>query len=195
MSEEQVQAETAQVEDAGSTDVDARIEAAIAESTAKIEERYKKEISGLNRRNSELEKVMDDQKKAAMTKEEQLKYDLEKERSEITTLQANFAKEQNRAKATAKALELGVPVEMLEPLNMESWDSVSEQIDKFKTVVDGLSSKFADEYAKSNGDKVKRSAFDAGKSAKDYTADEVSSLYRTDPDKARAILAEIKQKG
>lgn len=195
MAEEKQGSEQGQVDGAeAELSIDAKIEAARAEAMAEVTERYKSEISGLNRKNSEVMAELTELKKSSMSEKEKLQFDLEREKAEITALRADFTKEQNRAKATAKAVELGVPVEMLEPLNMSGeWDSISGQIDKFKAVVNGLQSKFADSFAKGNGDDVKRGA-STGKKASEYTADEMTELWKTNPTEAQAILAELKRK-
>jgi seryl-tRNA synthetase len=174
-------------------DLSAKIEAARAEAIAEASERYKSEISGLNRKVSELSKVLDEQKTASMTAEEKLKFELEKEKNELITLQSNFNREQNKQKAITKAVELGMPIGFIDSISMDNWDVVDEQITKFKAILDSEKSKWAEGYAKGNGDTPRPGAISGGKSPKDYTAQELTELYKSNPEEAKRILSAQKK--
>jgi len=192
MADDQAQDDTAQDEKANDTsDINARIEAAVAEATAKASERFKSEIAGLNRRNSELENTLEEQKKASMSEKEKLEYELNKEKAEIQAARADFLRMQNKAKAIAKASELGVPTDLLDTIPMDNWEAVETQINKIKTVVDSLKSQAADSFAKSTGDRLKPGKLGSGKSAAEMTADEMTTLWKANPDEARALLASL----
>lgn len=173
-------------------DISAKIEAERKAAMAEASERYKSEISGLNRKVSELSKVLEEQKTASMTAEEKLKFEIEKERNELMTLQANFNREQNKQKALKTAVELDVPIGLIDSISMDNWETVEEQITNFKAILDSERSKLAESYAKGNGDKPKPGSI-AGKSAKDYTAQELTDLYKTNPEDVQRILAARKK--
>lgn len=175
-------------------DVKTQIEAAVAEVTKSLTERYKSEISGLNRKNGEVMTELDELRKSSMSDKEKLQFDLEKEKAELAASRTDFVRMQNKAKAISKASELGVPIELLDPLSMDNWDTIDKQIDKFKTVVDGMKTKAADEFARSNGDTLKSPATLTSKKASELTASELSKIFKENPEEGKALLA-ARQKG
>jgi len=59
------------------------IEEQIAEVEARLSDKFKTEISGLNRRNSDLEKKLSESEKAKMTDDERIKAELEEAKAEV----------------------------------------------------------------------------------------------------------------
>ena len=59
------------------------VEERIAEVEARLSEKFKTEIGGLNRRNSDLEKKLSESEKAKMTDDERIKAELEEAKAEV----------------------------------------------------------------------------------------------------------------
>lgn len=117
----------------------------------RVSQQYKKELAGLNRRNSELEKVMEEQKKAAMDEQERILYELEQEKASLTNAKAEFARMQNREKALKYATENNVPLSLLDTMSFDTWDTVETNLNTLKAVVDSERTRIIEEFKKSNG--------------------------------------------
>ena len=76
------------------------IDEKIAAAKAELEERFKSEISGLNRRNSELEKELENEKIAKMNEKEREKHEAEQLRQENERLKADAQAIQRKALIT-----------------------------------------------------------------------------------------------
>lgn len=142
---EQVEAVTPEIENTLSTEdlVKAEIE--------RVSQQYKKELSGLNRRNSELENILEEQKKAAMDEQEKILYELEQEKASLTNARADFTRMQNRENALKYASENGVPLSLLDTMSFDNWEAVESNLNTIKTVVDSERTKIIEEFKKQSG--------------------------------------------
>lgn len=127
------------------------VETLVAAEVEKVSQQYKKELAGLNRRNSELEKVLDDQKKAAMDEQERILYELEQEKAALTNAKAEFTKAQNKERAVKYAAENDIPISMLDTMSFDSWDAVENNLGIIKSVVDGERKKIIEKFKTESG--------------------------------------------
>lgn len=131
-----------------------KTEPTVAELMAKMEsdsQTFKKEIAGLNRRNSELEKIAEEQKKAAMDEQEKILYELEQEKAALTNSKAEFNRMQNKEKALKFATENDVPLTLLDTMDFSSWDTVESNLNTIKAVVDGERERIIEKFKTDSG--------------------------------------------
>lgn len=130
----------------------------ITSETDKVAEKFKTEIAGLNRRNSELEKLLKEKDQTVettkLTAEERLaklNADLEHERTEREKWQRETRIKDNRVKAMEKVSELGLPTDAVDLLNLADDESMAGGLERLKAMGEKLKAQFADEYARGNG--------------------------------------------
>lgn len=105
------EAEPEQEPQSNDVDVDSKIQAAIQE----VQKQFKSEISGLNRRNSELEKELESERKAKMSETERYKFEKEAAEKRAADLEARQQEYQTEQMITAglAAKEINVTVKSL----------------------------------------------------------------------------------
>lgn len=150
MDEEQVQEAEQVISEVTETEAPT-VETLVAAEVSKLELQYKKELAGLNRRNSEMETILEDQKKAAMEDQERVMYELEKEKAALTNAQADFSRSQNKEKALKFAAENKIPVSLLDTMSFDNLEAVESNLNIIKAVVDGEREKAITEFKTNSG--------------------------------------------
>jgi len=109
---------------------------ALRKQLDEMQERFKKETSGLNRRNSELERKLEEAEKEKMSEQERLEYEKkqweterEKARQEAEEYRIGLLREK-------KVHEAGLGPEAVDLLTGKDEESIDKQIAYFKTLVD-----------------------------------------------------------
>lgn len=157
-----------------------------AELSSEFENKYKSEIAGLNRKNSELSNELTQKSKEVESEKQKGLSDLEKmqlELDQVKKSQMQAEKDALVARNTASAKDLLREAELspdfVEFLNVEDIEKMNSGIDQLKGLADTMKKTFAQEFAKSNGqsapktgvlplsDKKKQSDFDV-KEASQY---------------------------
>ena len=115
-------------------DVAAQIEEMKKKLEAELSEQFKKEISGLNRKNSELQNILkekDMEDKTEAEKKEMLQKELEELQGEI--------KDTNRGRIVDQELyNAGLPLEFAKRIIGEDEANIKEDISNIKAYIDGL---------------------------------------------------------
>lgn len=162
------------------------------EAQALLTERLDQQKSELSKRDSTISKLAEEKKKAELSKLSELEtvqLEMKLIKEERATDKRLRTIAENKATALTTFETEGIPSGLIDFLSLDNTELISEQTNKLKTVVDSIKQSIADDYAKSHGDKVKTSVNLEGVSANDMKADELTKLFKSDPDKARAILA------
>ena len=170
----------------------------------KEKESLRNELSTRDKKITELVGVRNELETKAKEIEESKLSDLEKMQLQLNEVTHQLTEQQRQtmiAKNKASALEVfekeSLPIELIDFVPLDSRDSMGEKIDKLKAIVDGIRTNIKDSYAKCNGDRVSTGAKIGELSnvkAEDMTADQVTQLYKTDPEAAMRILRNRKGK-
>jgi len=169
MADEQVQAEEqVQVEEP-------KVDSTIAE----LEERYKKELAGLNKRNSELEKKVKATEAEKMTEAERL----EAERKELQAEKDAIKREKINLQIIKELASVGLPADFANRISGETEDEIKADVKALN--------KFLDERAHERSEaeiakRLKGEVPKGGESKKKLSEDEISKLpTREERQKAR----------
>lgn len=134
---EQAQAETQEQEpeETQSGDLAKQIEEATGKVKAEIEAQFKSEISGLNRRNSELEKKLDEEAKAKMDEKERIEF--EKKQAKEETEAAKKEADEYRVKLIRERLthEAELSADFVALLRGESEGDIKTEIEGLKKLI------------------------------------------------------------
>ncbi len=150
MAEEQVQ-EVVQVVAETPENETPSIETLVASEVEKVSAQYKKELQGLNRRNTELEQVLDAQKKMSMDEKERLQYELEQRENAIAAKEQEIVRATNKDKAFKFSSDNSIPNGMLDALQFDNWDVVESNLNILKAVVDSDRKRIIEEFKTSSG--------------------------------------------
>jgi vacuolar-type H+-ATPase subunit I/STV1 len=134
----------------------------ISEAVANVQEQTKSEIAGLNRRNSELEKLLETTKAQAeqkvtetMTEAEKTQHEWQLKMEQITgdLVKANRAAELERNKNTArdKLKEAGLPDEFMGFIPLESAESIDKAVENATALFQKIKESTASEVSKKLG--------------------------------------------
>jgi predicted RNase H-like nuclease (RuvC/YqgF family) len=122
------------------------------------EQRYQKEISGLNRRISEMDKLMkekelaiEENKKSLMKEEERRVYELEQRENEVAAMKQEIVRSSNREKAVKYMTDNGISVDLLNTLSFDNWETVQNSLEVMKSVIDTTKLKVIEEYKTRSG--------------------------------------------
>lgn len=126
---------------------------------AEIAKEFKKEIAGLNRRNSELEKELEETKKKEMSQEEVLEF----ERKKLEAAHAELAETRAGLLRSNIAAETGLVPEAISFLTATDEEGIRLQSEKLKALIDSASERMTrDEIEKRFKDSPKPTAGTAG---------------------------------
>jgi len=155
-----------------------------------IEERYKKQLDGLNRRNSELENTLNEMKKEKMSEKEKAQFELQEARKERERIEAE-AKQYRVGLLKAQAInEAGLTSEAAEFITAEDEEEIREQLARFKDFLD-KSFKSREEYLGRFGKGTPpKSGDSADRKIEDYTEKELEALAKTNPKKLDDLIYE-----
>lgn len=134
----------------------------ISEALATAQEQTKSELAGLNRRNSELEKMLTDTKaqadekvKSTMSDSEKAQHDwqikMEKITQDLTTANRTAELERNKNVAREKLKEAGLPDDFMQFIPVESGDAIEGAIEKAAELFKKISEATASEVGKKLG--------------------------------------------
>ena len=100
------------------------VEELIAQKTAEIAEQYKKELAGLNKRNSELEKKVKLTEQEKMTEAERL----EAERKELQVEKDAIKREKINLQIIKELASVGLPADFANRISGESEDEIKADV-------------------------------------------------------------------
>lgn len=160
------------------------IEQAKKDIAADLDAKYKNDIAGLNRRNSELEKKLADEQKAKMTEEERVKAELEEARTarEIALKEAENYK---RSTLINKLLaENGLPLDFETRIKGMTADEITADVKALKTYIDAQVKTISESEVNKRlgGDPLKRGAESL---SDNLTLDEIEAI----PDATKRLAA------
>jgi len=133
------------------------------EETAKtvvneVELKHKNEIGGLNRRNSELERLLkekneaiEENKKASMKDDEKRLYELEQRENTIIAKEQEISRLTNRGKATKFMTDNGLSLDLLDTLALDNWETAQQKLEIMKGVIDATKTKTIEEFKTQGG--------------------------------------------
>jgi alanyl-tRNA synthetase len=150
-----------------------------------------KSISRLVNEKKDLEAKAKELETSKMTEAEKMQLQLSELNNKFIEQERLTRVANNRASAIQTFEKESLPSELIDFVRLDDGEVMTGQIEKLKAIVDGVRSKEKDLFARGNGDKVATGSKIGdltGKSAKDFTADEMNELYRKDPEAARALL-------
>ena len=131
------------------------IAALLAKKVDEVKGEYKSQIDGLNRRNSELEKALKEQKeeleKSKLSEAEKFKYEIEQKEKALKEKERELTLRSNKEVALKFATENKIPVDFVEFLPLESADDLKAALEKMKAVVEKDRSSVLDEFKKQGG--------------------------------------------
>jgi len=129
----------------------------IGKKVSEVQDGYKSEINGLNRRNSDLENKIklqaEEFEKSRLTEEEQAKYEIDKRQAELDAKDRELTVRANKEVALRYATENKLPLEMIEFLPLSNKDELAAGLDKLKAVVDGDRASVLEAFKKNGGDR------------------------------------------
>ena len=177
MAEEQVQVEKqeqveSQAKEQDTKDIETMIAEANAKLKAELEERYKKEIAGLNKRNSELESKVKKTELEKMSEAERI----EAERKELEAEKQTIKQQKIDLMVAKELANSGLPEEFAKRISGETEDEIKADV---KWLKDFLTSKARE---LSEGEIAKRLAGDAPKGGQKTDVSTLQGMY----DKAKA---------
>jgi len=177
MADEQVQVEKqeqveSQAKEQDTQDIEKMIAEANAKLKAELEERYKKEIAGLNKRNSELESKVKKTELEKMSEAERI----EAERKELEAEKQTIKQQKIDLMVAKELANSGLPEEFAKRISGETEDEIKADV---KWLKDFLTSKARE---LSEGEIAKRLAGDAPKGGQKTDVSTLQGMY----DKAKA---------
>ena len=177
MADEQVQVEKqeqveSQAKEQGTKDIETMIAEANAKLKSELEERYKKEIAGLNKRNSELEGKVKKTELEKMSEAERI----EAERKELEAEKQTIKQQKIDLMVAKELANSGLPEEFAKRISGETEDEIKADV---KWLKDFLTSKA---HELSEGEIAKRLAGDAPKGGQKTDVSTLQGMY----DKAKA---------
>lgn len=147
--------------EANGADVEALIAAEVQKMRTELEARedvFKKELSGLNRRNTELEKIVADKEEAAKRAEmeklsvaEQAKLESEKIREEWEKEKREKQLALNKNTAILMVEKEGLPSELVEYIDYGNADGLPESVLKLKEIISDQVTKALEEHNRKYG--------------------------------------------
>ena len=108
------------------------VEELIAQKTAEIAEQYKKELAGLNKRNSELEKKVKLTEQEKMTEAERL----EAERKELQAEKDAIKREKINLQIIKELASVGLPADFANRISGESEDEIKADVKALNKFLD-----------------------------------------------------------
>ncbi len=117
----------------------------------RVSAQYKKELQGLNRRNSELEKILEEQKKATMDEAEKREYEMQQWEQKLAAKEQEITRTSNKDKAVKFAADNGLDMDYLETMTFDNWDVVESNLNTLKAVVDRSRDKIIEEFKTTSG--------------------------------------------
>jgi hypothetical protein len=108
------------------------VEELIAQKTAEIAEQYKKELAGLNKRNSELEKKIKLTEQEKMTEAERL----EAERKELQAEKDAIKREKINLQIIKELASVGLPADFANRISGETEDEIKADVKALKEFLD-----------------------------------------------------------
>lgn len=167
------------------------------EAQALMSERLEQMKKELSTRDSTISRLAEEKKqaeKAKLTETEQIKLELQEVKMEREADRLRAVMAENKADVLKQFEENKVPSKLIEFMPLDKSDLIADKAELLKTIVDSIRQEEAERYAKGHGDKVKTSVNLDGVDAGNITADELTRLWKSDPDKAKAILAAKKNR-
>lgn len=138
--------------------VQSLVNKAVEETTATL----KPQLDGVHRRNSQLEKDLEAERKRleevqtrSLSEEERLKIELDRREAALNERDAELLLKSNREKAIKYATENNIPLDLIEVVSMTDEEAMLASLGKIKTVVDGDRASVIDAQKKSGGDRPK----------------------------------------
>jgi hypothetical protein len=123
-----------------------------------VEQKYKNEIGGLNRRNSELEQLLkekesflEEQKKATMADEEKRLYELEQRENTIIAKEQEITRLTNKTKASKFMSDNDIPMDLLDTISLDNWEVAQSKLEVMKGVIDTTKTKTIEEFKTQGG--------------------------------------------
>ena len=117
----------------------------IAEAIAEVAQGFKKEVAGLNRRNSELEKELAEERKAKMSEEERIKAEIEEAKKEAEAERSEAAKLRKERLIDKALYDVGLPVEFAKHITGDDEESINDSVTSFNSYVDTIVNKKIEE--------------------------------------------------
>ena len=195
MADEQVQVEKqeqveSQAKEQGTKDIETMIAEANAKLKAELEERYKKEIAGLNKRNSELEGKVKKTELEKMSEAERI----EAERKELEAEKQTIKQQKIDLMVAKELANSGLPEEFAKRISGETEDEIKADV---KWLKDFLTSKA---HELSEGEIAKRLGGEAPKGGQKPDVSTLQGMYdkaktRNDVAGMLAIKRQAKQAG
>jgi vacuolar-type H+-ATPase subunit I/STV1 len=109
-----------------------------------METRFKKELAGLNKKNSELERALKDSELAKLTEAERLKAETEMLKAEKTKVEQE-TKQLTRARVIDKSLfDAGLPQDFAKRISGDNEESIAEDIKAFTDFINAEAEKRAE---------------------------------------------------
>lgn len=167
------------------------------EAQALMSERLEQMKKELSTRDSTISRLAEEKKqaeKAKLTETEQIKLELQEVKMEREADRLRAVMAENKADVLKQFEENKIPSKLIEFMPLDKSDLIADKAELLKTIVDSIRQEEAERYAKGHGDKVKTSVNLDGVDAGNITADELTRLWKSDPDKAKAILAAKKNR-
>lgn len=112
------------------------VEELISKAITEVSEKFKTEISGLNRRNSELEKELKKKELEGLTESERVKAELEEARKEKQRLEEETKNLTRGRLVDSEILNAGLPIEFAKRIKGEDHESIKADILELKTFLD-----------------------------------------------------------
>ena len=195
MADEQVQVEKqeqveSQAKEQGTKDIETMIAEANAKLKAELEERYKKEIAGLNKRNSELEGKVKKAEQEKMTEAERI----EAERKELEAEKQTIKQQKIDLMVAKELANSGLPEEFAKRISGETEDEIKADV---KWLKDFLTTKA---HELSQGEIAKRLGGEPPKGGQKTEVSTLQGMYdkaktRNDVAGMLAIKRQAKQAG
>lgn len=160
------------------------IEQAKKDIADQLDAKYKNDIAGLNRRNSELEKKLAEEQKAKMTEEERVKAELEEARVQAESARKE-AENYKRSTLINKLLaENGLPLEFERRITGQTTEDIAADVKALKMYIDAQVKAIseAEVNKRLGGDPLKRGAETPGDN---LTLDEIEAI----PDPVKRLEA------
>lgn len=169
-------------------------ESRIDDKLKELEEKYKKQLAGLDRRNSELENQIEEMQKEKMSEKEKAQFELEKAKKEREQIEVE-AKNYRVGLLKAQSInEAELPSEAAEFITAEDEDGIKEQIARLKDFLD-KNFKSREEYLSKFGKGTPpKSGNSPERKIEDYNEDELQALAKTNPKKLDELIEEQRQR-
>lgn len=129
------------------------LEKARLDVSSELDTKYKSEIAGLNRKNSELAKEAEELKKSSMDEGERHKFELEKREQALAAKERDLTIKTNREAALKYITENKLPLDSIDLISTSDTEVMMSSLEKFKAVVDGERAAALESYKTNGGDR------------------------------------------